>query len=90
MPLDKEKFIDWFSYNLDIYKNEIYRVKGILCFENEPFEYILQGVGGSFVLTEGENLISDNKSEIVFIGKLNGLNLISNFQIILKESRRRN
>ena len=74
-PLNKEKFISWLSYNLDVYKNEIYRVKGILCFENEPYESILQGLGGSFELTEGENLISDNKCEIVFIGKLNGLNI---------------
>ncbi len=74
-PLNREKIVHWLSYNLDISKNEIYRVKGILCFENEPFENILQGVGGSFELTEGENLISDNKSEIVFIGKLNGLSL---------------
>lgn len=67
-PLNKEEFIQWISYTLDIYKNEIYRVKGILCFENEPYEFVLQGVGGSFEIIEGSDLSSDSKSELVFIG----------------------
>ena len=74
-PLNKEEFIHWLTYTLDIYKNEIYRTKGIICFENEPYEFILQGVGGSFEITEAENLVSDSKSEMVFIGKLVGINL---------------
>ena len=69
-PLNKESFSEWLSYHLDVHKNEIYRIKGILCFENEPFEYILQGVGGSYELLEGENMVSENKSELVFIGRL--------------------
>ena len=67
-PLNKEQFTEWLSYTLDLYKNEIYRVKGILCFVNEPYEFILQGVGGSFELVEGADLGSDSKSEIIFIG----------------------
>jgi G3E family GTPase len=47
-PLNREEFTRRLAYNLDVYKKEIYRVKGILCFENEPFEFILQGVGGNF------------------------------------------
>jgi G3E family GTPase len=69
-PLNKQQFTEWLSYTLDLYKTEIYRVKGILCFENEPYEFILQGVGGSFEMKEGENLISELKSELVIIGKL--------------------
>ncbi len=68
-PLRKEEFIQWLNYTLDIYKNEIYRTKGILCFENEPYEYILQGVGGSFEIVEGERFIQSEISVIVFIGK---------------------
>ena len=68
-PLNKEDFTRWLAYNLDIYKNEIYRVKGILCFENEPYEFILQGVGGSFEITDGELILGEAKSELVFIGK---------------------
>ena len=67
--LNKEEFIRWLSYTLDIYKKEIYRVKGILCFENEPYEFILQGVGGSFEITEGELIMGELKSVVVFIGK---------------------
>ena len=78
-PLNKEKFTYWLSYTLDVYKNEIYRVKGILCFENEPFEYVLQGVSGNYELNEGENLVFENKSEIVFIGKLSEVDFTTNF-----------
>ena len=69
-PLNKNRFLDWLEYTLDIYKNQIYRTKGILCFENEPFEYILQGVGGSFEIVEGDLLKNEINSKIVFIGKL--------------------
>jgi G3E family GTPase len=61
--------MEWLLYTIDLYKTEIYRVKGILCFENEPFEYILQGVGGSFELEEGDLIINAFLSVIVFIGK---------------------
>ncbi len=74
-PLNREQFTEWLAYTLDLYKTEIYRVKGILCFENELYEYVLQGVGGSFELEEGSDLSSELKSEIVFIGNLQGLNL---------------
>ncbi len=73
--LNKEEFIHWLSYNLDIYKKQIYRTKGILCFENEPYEFILQGVGGSFEILEGDFILDEAKSEVVFIGKLDGLDL---------------
>jgi G3E family GTPase len=68
-PLNKQEFIDWLTYTLDVYKNQIYRAKGILCFENEPYEHILQGVGGSFEITEGEGLRESDFSNIIVIGK---------------------
>jgi G3E family GTPase len=69
-PLIKEQFTNWLSYTLDLYKNEIYRTKGILCFENEPYEYILQGVGGSFEIVEGESFMYNSCcSQVLFIGK---------------------
>jgi G3E family GTPase len=74
-PLNKEQFTNWLSYTLDLYKNEIYRTKGILCFENEPYEYILQGVGGSFEIVEGDLILGETKSVVVFIGKLMDVNL---------------
>lgn len=78
-PLNKADFIHWLSYTLDIYKSKIYRIKGIICFDNEPFEHVLQGVGGSFEITEGENLKSNNKSEIVVIGELADVDLNYSF-----------
>ena len=73
--LNKQEFIDWLYYNLDIYKKEIYRVKGILCFENEPCEFILQGVGGSFEIIEGDLILGEMLSKLVFIGNLKDINL---------------
>ncbi|MCG6189431.1 CobW family GTP-binding protein [Maribellus maritimus] len=78
-PINKSEFEHWLSYTLDVYKNEIYRIKGILCFENEAFEFFLQGAGGSYELFEGENIISGNNSEIVVIGKLDKVELTTNF-----------
>jgi G3E family GTPase len=73
--LNRNQFTHWLSYTLDVYKNEIYRVKGFVCFDNEPYEYILQCVGGNFELTEGDKLISVSKSTLVFLGKLENVNL---------------
>ncbi|MGC9355275.1 MAG: CobW family GTP-binding protein [Mariniphaga sp.] len=75
VPLNRGEFTRWLAYNLDVYKKEIYRVKGLLCFENEPFEFVLQGVGGSFEITEDENMVLENQSTLVFIGKLEHLSL---------------
>jgi G3E family GTPase len=69
-PLQKEDFLRKLEYNLDVYKNEIYRAKGVLNFDGELYETILQGVGGSFELTEGETLNSGKESVLVLIGRL--------------------
>ncbi len=74
-PVNKEDFINRISYTLDVYKNQIYRCKGILFFEDEPFQYILQGVGGSFEITEGDLIVDTFKSEVIFIGKLDNVQL---------------
>jgi G3E family GTPase len=73
-PLDREQFSEWFSYNFDLYKSEVYRIKGILCFENEPYLFVLQGVGGSFEITESDLFAAGIKSEIVLIGQLKNIN----------------
>lgn len=74
-PLNQTELLRWLEYHLDLYKKQIYRTKGILCFENELYEFILQGVGGSFEILEGESLRVSQKSQVVFIGKLTGLEL---------------
>nr|WP_319512426.1 GTP-binding protein [uncultured Draconibacterium sp.] len=74
-PLKRADLLYWLEYTLDIYKSKIYRCKGVVCFQNEPFEYILQGVGGRFELEEGDFILEAPESHIVFIGKLDGLEL---------------
>ena len=74
-PLNKTEFLRWLEYTLDIYKNQIYRCKGMVCFQGEPFEYIIQGVGGTFEITEGDLIVDSFISEVVFIGKLLGVDL---------------
>jgi len=73
-PINKTQFTDWLSYTLDIYKNEIYRVKGILHFKNEPYLFVLQGVGGSFEITESDIFAAGINSDIVLIGRLKNVN----------------
>ncbi len=67
--LEKDDFVQRLSYNLDVYKSKVYRIKGILCFRNEIYEYILQGVGGSFEITESDNIANQPYTRIVVIGK---------------------
>ncbi|WP_321375423.1 GTP-binding protein [uncultured Draconibacterium sp.] len=74
-PLNRDAFLYWLEYTLEIYKSQVYRCKGVVCFQNEPFEYILQGVGGRFELEEGDLIMEAPESHIVFIGKLDGLAL---------------
>ncbi|HKJ78396.1 MAG TPA: GTP-binding protein [Prolixibacteraceae bacterium] len=74
-PLHKDDFIRRITYMLDINKKKVYRAKGILNFYNEPYEFILQGVGGSLEIVEGESFNSGGKSEIVLIGKLTDADL---------------
>lgn len=74
-PVHKVAFLRWLEYTLDIYKKQIYRCKGILQFQNEPFEFVLQGVGGGFEIVEGDLLVGGEKCEIVFIGKLDAVEL---------------
>lgn len=74
-PPEKEKFLFWLEYSLDIYAKEIYRVKGIIYLKDEPFEYVIQGVGGSFEIEEGNLVIDQQPGKLVFIGKLEGVDL---------------
>ncbi|KAF0238537.1 MAG: putative GTPase G3E [Prolixibacteraceae bacterium] len=73
-PLNREQFTNWLSYTLDLYKKQIYRVKGILHFENEPYLFVLQGVGGGFEITESELFSAGMNSDIVLIGRLKNVN----------------
>jgi len=75
-PMHKQEFLRWFTYLLDVNKRNIYRVKGILYFLDEPFEYILQGVGGNFEMTEGDLKMEPGVGKVILIGKLDKLEQI--------------
>jgi len=78
-PLDRERFEDWLSYQLDINRNFVHRAKGILYFKQEPFEYYLQGVGASYEIIEGNIAGFTGESVVVFIGDLDSA-VITNFE----------
>ena len=73
-PFIKDDFTERLTYNLDLFKNEIYRIKGILNFQNDAYLSVLQGVGGSFELTESDILNLGQESLIVMIGNLTEVN----------------
>lgn len=69
-PINRNKFENWLSYLLDVHRNEIYRVKGVVQFSNQPFEYIVQAVGTGWEIAEGELLADNHRNVLVFIGDL--------------------
>ena len=69
-PPVMEEFIGWLSWYMDLNKREIFRVKGIMRFRDEPFFYIIQGVGGSWEMTEGDLVLDDREGVLVVIGTM--------------------
>lgn len=74
-PADRLAFETWLEYLLSIYARKINRVKGVVFFRNEPFEYIVQGVGNVWDITEGDLALTVQPGILVFIGELEGVNL---------------
>jgi G3E family GTPase len=68
--LSRSEFEYWLSYFLDVHNNEIYRAKGIVYFIDEPFEYIVQAVGSSWEIKEGDLALDHKNGVLVFVGKL--------------------
>lgn len=71
--LSRNDFENWLSYFLDVHRNEIYRAKGIVYFIDEPFEYIVQAVGSSWEIKEGDLALDGKNGVLVFVGKLTGI-----------------
>lgn len=69
--VDEERFSEWFPYFASLYKSKIFRIKGLVNFENNPMIGIVQSVGGSTSLTQGPIINPHDPLEniIVFIGK---------------------
>lgn len=72
-PVSRSDFEERLSWLLDVYNKKIFRVKGIMVFRNEPFEYIVQAVGNNWEITEGDILHGKQEGVLVFIGELEGV-----------------
>ena len=69
--INENRFRDWFSYFASLHKKQIFRIKGIVNFENNPMTGIVQAVGGSTSVMEGSviNPYQPLENILVFIGK---------------------
>ena len=69
--LNENKFIEWFKYFASLHRSNIFRIKGLVNFENNPMIGIVQSVGGTTSVTEGSVINPNDPLEniLVFIGK---------------------
>ncbi len=68
--LDAPKFTSWINNYLFFNQKNIYRVKGILCFEGEEDQYIFQSVRSEYLIEKGNPWRDKTRfSKIIFIGK---------------------
>ncbi|MDP2338457.1 MAG: GTP-binding protein [Bacteroidota bacterium] len=69
--LNESRFRGWFSYFASFHQRNIYRIKGIVHFKENPLFGIVQAVGGSASITEGSviNPFEPLENILVFIGK---------------------
>jgi len=69
--IDEQHFRDWFRYFASLHKKEIFRIKGIVNFDNNPLVGIVQAVSGVISISEGSvmNPFDAIENVLVFIGK---------------------
>jgi G3E family GTPase len=69
--LNESKFREWFKYFASIYKKQIFRIKGMVNFENNPLTGIVQSVGGMTNISEGSivNPYEPLENILVFVGQ---------------------
>lgn len=69
--INESRFREWFSYFASLHRSNIYRIKGIVNFEDSPFLGIVQAVGGTTSITEGSvvNPYEPLENVLVFVGK---------------------
>ena len=69
--INEKKFREWFKYFASIYRKQIFRIKGMINFENSPLTGIVQSVGGMTNISEGSvaNPYEPLENVLVFIGK---------------------
>ena len=69
--LHENSFREWFSYFASLHRSSIFRIKGLVYFENNPILAIVQSVGGMTSVVEGAVINPNDPLEniLVFIGK---------------------
>ena len=69
--LNEGRFREWFNYFASVHRKEIYRIKGIVNFQNNPITGFIQSVGGISNISEGSiiNPYEPIENILVFIGK---------------------
>jgi len=69
--LNEKRFREWFIYFASIHRKDIFRIKGMVNFENNPITGFVQSVGGMTSITEGSiiNPFEPIENILVFIGK---------------------
>lgn len=69
--LNQEQFTEWFRYFASLHNKEIFRIKGVIQFKDNPITTIVQSVGGMIHMTEGSviNPFENQENILVFIGK---------------------
>ncbi len=86
LVFDRDKFMEWIEYFLHINQNSIYRIKGILNFNNDFRKYIFQSVKTAFSVEEGDFWTQgeSKNNRLIFIGNnldkqsiINELNLLT-------------
>jgi G3E family GTPase len=69
--VNEQHFREWFKYFASIYRKQIFRIKGMVNFKNNPLTGIVQSVGGMTNISEGSvvNPYEPLENVLVFIGK---------------------
>lgn len=69
--INENLFREWFYYFASLHRKNIYRIKGIVVFEDNPLLGIVQAVGGNISITEGSvlNPYEPLENILVFIGR---------------------
>ena len=69
--INEQSFREWFKYFASVYRKQIFRIKGMVNFENSPLTGIVQSVGGMANISEGSvaNPYEPLENVLVFIGK---------------------
>lgn len=69
--INENRFKEWFIYFASLHRKNIYRIKGMVIFDNNPMFGIVQAVGGNTSISEGSvlNPYEPLENILVFIGK---------------------